>query len=550
MMELRPYQKQSIQNIKKEWLRVRSTLLVLPTGTGKTIVFCKLSEDLVMDNARVLILAHREELLVQAKDKMFKSTGMVCATEKAEKTAFGSWFRVTVGSVQTLKNPKRHEKFPPNYYDYIIIDEAHHALSPTYQSVIDYFSGAKILGVTATPDRGDKKNLGKVFQSIAFEYSLPEAIKAGFLSPIKALTLPLKIDLSGVRTKIGDFSERDLDDALGPYLEIIADEMVEHCMNRKTMIFLPLIATSQRMQMLLNDRGFRCAEVNGKSKDRKEVIEDFSTTKYNAICNSMLLTEGFDEPSVDCIVCLRPTKVRALYSQIVGRGTRLSPETGKTDLLVLDFLWHTEKHELCRPAHLVSSDKFVGDAMVKIMEDDAKGGNPAALDLEEVEDDAKKDAIKERENALAKQLREKEGRKKNLVDPVAFGLSIDSEDLKNYVPTEVHEMGIPSEKQMKLLERHGVNPDDITCSGYASKLIQKIETRNKTGMCTPKQIRFLNQYGFKDVQSWTLKQASSMFARIKHNRWSVPRSINAKDFKPDNSQKPDNNPNDNWMTSF
>ena len=533
MMELRPYQQQSVDNIQKQWERVRATLLVLPTGTGKTIVFCKLAEILVRQQARILILAHREELLLQAADKMEKSTGLQCAIEKAQDTALGSWFRITVGSVQTLCRPKRHEQFDPNYYDYIIIDEAHHALSPTYQTVIDYFSGAKILGVTATPDRGDKKNLGQIFQSVAFEYSLPQAIREGYLSPIKALTLPLDISLKNAKVKAGDFSERDLDDALSPYLETIADLMVEHCKNRKKiMVFLPLIATSQKMQQILNERGFRCAEVNGKSKDRKEIIKDFGTDKYNIICNSMLLTEGFDEPSVDCIVCLRPTKIRALYSQIVGRGTRLSPETGKTDLLVLDFLWHSEKHELCRPAHLISKDEYETKAMIKIMEDDAKSGKPAELDLEEIEEEAIKESTIERENALAKQLAEKAHRKKNLIDPVAFGLSIDSKDITEYAPTEVYEMGTPTSKQLNYLERCGINPDDITCFGHASKMIEKIKARQSAGLSTAKQIRFLKKYGFRNVQNWTLNQAINMFVQIKSNRWTVPRNIVAQDYIP------------------
>jgi len=543
-MKLREYQQESITAIQREWLRVRATLLVLPTGTGKTIVFCKLAELLVRQQARILILAHREELLTQAADKMEKSTGLKCATEKAEKTAFGSWFRITVGSVQTLKNTNRQEKFSTDYYDYIIIDEAHHALSPTYQSVINYFSEARILGVTATPDRGDKKNLGKVFQSIAFEYSLPEAIRAGFLVPIKALTLPLTIDLGKLKIKAGDFSERDVDNALSPYLETIADEMVEYCKDRKTIVFLPLIATSKKMQELLNLRGFNCAEVNGKSKDRKEVLEDFSGNKYNVLCNSMLLTEGYDEPSVDCIVCLRPTKVRALYSQIIGRGTRLSPETGKENLLVLDFLWHTEKHELCRPAHLIATDKIEADSMIKIMESNAKSGNPEALELEAVEDEAKVDAVQQRENALAKELRQKEGRKKKFVDPVAFGLSISAEDLANYVPTQVHEMGPPTKKQVEYLEKHGVNPDNISNLGYASKLIEKIKARSSAGMCSAKQIRFLNSRGFKNVQNWTMKQASNMFVRIQANGWNIPTDINPKEYTPKEIKE---NTNSNWF---
>ena len=124
------------------------------------------------------------------------------------------------------------------------------------------------------------------------------------------------------------------------YLQKIAEEMVNHCMNRKTVVFHPLVKNSQKFRDVLNELGFRAAEVNGTSKDREEILNDFENDKYNVLCNSMLLTEGWDCPSVDCIVVLRPTRVRSLYSQMVGRGTRLHP--GKDDLLLLDFLWHTD----------------------------------------------------------------------------------------------------------------------------------------------------------------------------------------------------------------
>lgn len=172
-MELRPYQREAIEAIQEEWNRgVRTTLLVLPTGCGKTIVFCKLAQGLVRQGERVLILAHRGELLDQAADKMKKATGLGCAVEKAEQTCIGSWFRVVVGSVQTLMGPKRLQKFAPDYFDTIIVDEAHHAVSPSYQTVLQHFSGANVLGVTATPDRGDMKDLGTFFESLAYEYTL------------------------------------------------------------------------------------------------------------------------------------------------------------------------------------------------------------------------------------------------------------------------------------------------------------------------------------------------------------------------------------------
>jgi len=345
----------------------------LPTGTGKTIVFASVAEEFVRRGKRVLILAHREELLQQAADKIEKTTGLCCAVEKAEDTAEDSWLRITVGSVQTLMREKRQARFEQDHYDVIIVDEAHHALSDSYRKIFEYFKDAAVLGVTATPDRGDMRNLGEFFNSLAYEYTLPQAIKDGFLCKIKAQTIPLDISLRGVGMQAGDFKSSDIGDALLPYLGAIAEEMAQHCRNRKSVVFLPLIATSQKLCEILKTKGFNAAEVNGDSKDRAEVLEDFHNGKYNVLCNSMLLTEGWDEPAVDCIVCLRPTKVRSLYAQIVGRGTRLFP--GKENLLLLDFLWNVEKHELCRPAHLICDNQELAAKVTEILarEENAEG---------------------------------------------------------------------------------------------------------------------------------------------------------------------------------
>ena len=335
-MELRPYQKEAKTAVLSQWEQGNSkTLLVLPTGCGKTIVFAKIAEDRVRNGERVLILAHRGELLEQAADKILNACGLGCAVEKAEESCIGSWYRITVGSVQSLMREKRLAQFSKDYFNTIIIDEAHHSISDSYQKILGYFDEAKVLGVTATPDRGDMKNLGQVFDSLAYEYTLPRAIKEGYLSPIKALTIPLKLDLTGVGTQAGDYKASDIDTALDPYLYQIADEMLKYCKERKTVVFLPLIKTSQKFCKILNEKGFHSAEVNGNSVDRGTVLADFDSGKYNVLCNSMLLTEGWDCPSVDCVIVLRPTKVRGLYCQMVGRGTRLCE--GKKDLLLLDF---------------------------------------------------------------------------------------------------------------------------------------------------------------------------------------------------------------------
>lgn len=525
-MELRPYQQEAKDAIFEQWDNgVKKTLLVLPTGCGKTVVFAKVTEDCVRQGNRVLILAHRGELLDQAADKLMKTTGLGCVLEKAENTCLGSWFRVVVGSVQTLMRQKRLDQFPEDFFDTIIIDEAHHCISDSYQKVLKHFPDAQILGVTATPDRGDMQNLGQFFESLAYEYTLPKAIKEGYLTPIKALTIPLKIDMSSVSVQAGDFKASDIGTALDPYLEGIAEEMKKYCSDKKTVVFLPLVKTSQKFRDLLNEHGFQAAEVNGNSQDRAEILADFETGKYNVLCNSMLLTEGWDCPSVDCIVVLRPTKVRSLYCQMVGRGTRLFP--GKDHLLLLDFLWHTERHELCHPASLICSNEEVAQKMTENLEEAA--GCP--IDIEDAEQKASEDVVAQREEALAKQLAEMKRRKKKLVDPLQFEMSIQAEDLSGYVPAFGWEMGPPSDKQKSTLEKLGILPDQIENAGKAAKLLDRLDKRRNEGLTTPKQIRFLEGRGFQHVGTWQFDTARKLIDRIAANGWRIPSDIIPQEYK-------------------
>ena len=526
-MELRPYQQEAMDAILEAWENgTHKTLLVLPTGCGKTIVFAKVTEECVRQGDRVLILAHRGELLEQAADKIGKATGLGCATEKAEETCLGSWFRITVGSVQSMMRESRLSRFPDDYFDTIIIDEAHHCISDSYQRVLQHFPEAKVLGVTATPDRGDMKNLGQVFESLAYEYTLPRAIKEGYLSPIKAVTIPLKVDLTGVGVQSGDFKVGDLGTALDPYLEGIATEMEKYCRDKKTVVFLPLVKTSQKFRDVLNAHGFQAAEVNGESQDRAEILREFDAGRYNVLCNSMLLTEGWDCPSVDCIVVLRPTKVRSLYCQMVGRGTRLSP--GKDHLLLLDFLWHTERHELCHPAHLICESEEVARQMTANLEKNAG----CSVDIEEAEQTASEDVVAQREEALAQKLAEMKRRKRKLVDPLQFEMSIQAEDLAGYVPAFGWEMAPPSEKQKQTLEKLGILPDEIDNAGKASKLLDRLDKRRQANLTTPKQIRFLEGKGFQHVGTWSFDSARKLIDRIAGNGWRVPHGIDPYNYVP------------------
>ncbi len=526
-MELRPYQESAKAAIFGEWDKGnRKTLLVLPTGTGKTIVFAKVAEECVRSGERVLIMAHRAELLEQAADKIKKSTGLVSSVEKAEQSCLGSWYRIVVGSVQSLTREKRLKQLGPDYFDTIIIDEAHHAISDSYQNVLQYFPEAKKLGVTATPDRGDMKNLGQYFDSLAYEYTLPKAIRDGFLCKIKAQTIPLKIDLTGVGMQSGDFKAADVSSALDPYLHQIAHEMVTYCKGRKTVVFLPLIKTSQKFRDILEESGFRAAEVNGESNDRSQVLRNFEAGRYDVLCNSILLAEGWDCPIVDCIIVLRPTKIRSLYAQMIGRGTRLYP--GKEELLLLDFLWHTERHELCRPAHLIASNDEIAKKMTEKVEE---SGCP--LDIEAAEKQATEDVVAAREEALAKKLSEMKSRKRKLVDPLQFEFSIQAEDLSGYVPSFGYQMGPPSEPQRKTLEKFGICPDEIDNAGKAELLLNRLSTRRMEGLTTPKQIRFLESRGFQHVGTWQFEAAKHMIDRVAGNRWQIPRGITPHEYKPE-----------------
>lgn len=526
-MTLRPYQQAAEQAVLHDWENGnKKTLLVLPTGTGKTIVFAKIAEDRVRVGERVLIMAHRGELLDQAADKILKSTGLKCAVEKAEQSCKGSWYRIIVGSVQTLTRDKRLHQFAPNFFNTIIIDEAHHSVSDSYQHVLQHFPDANVLGVTATPDRSDMRNLGTYYQNLAYEYSLPQAIKDGFLCKIVAQTIPLNIDISSVGFSAGDYKAGELGTALDPYLDSIAKEMTNYCKDRKTVVFLPLVETSKKFCMTLNHCGFKAAEVNGNSQDRAQILQDFDSGKYNVLCNSMLLTEGWDCPSVDCVIVLRATKSRSLYSQMVGRGTRLN--NGKKDVLLLDFLWNTEKHELCRPACLIAGNEDVATKMTDKM---AESGEPT--DLEELEALASQDVIADRENALAKELSAMKKRKRKLVDPLQFEMSIQAEDLSSYVPAFGWEIGPPTQPQLKALEKFGVFPDDIENAGKAKLILDKLIKRKDAGLATPRQIRLLEARGFQHVGQWKFENASKLIGRIAASGWRIPKGIRPAEYNPE-----------------
>lgn len=204
---------------------------------------------------------------------------------------------------------------------------------------------------------------------------------------------------------------------------------------------------------------------------------------------------------------------------------RLSP--GKKDLLLLDFLWMTERHDLCRPSALISKDTDIATKIDEMMMNAAFG-----IDLAEAEEEAERDIVAERENALAKQLEEMRKRKKKLVDPLQYAMSINAEDLANYVPTFAWEMGPPTEKQIEFLEKRGIFAENIENTGKAKLVIDRLIKRQDEGLATPKQIQCLERFGFRKVGTWSFEAASKMISRLSINGWRIPLGVIPAEYKP------------------
>lgn len=494
-IRLRPYQNEAIQKINEGWRDWQRELLVLPTGCGKTVVFNSIAHE---RPGRTLILAHRDELIEQARDKYSAMFGDRPGKIKAQEEDIR---RVTVGSVQTMCRRDYSGKF-----DTVIIDEAHHAVSPSYQAILGQFQAAKILGVTATPDRGDKKALATYFDGIAYEYSLKKAIEEGYLCKIVAKTVPLRIDMSGVKISVGDFAVESIAATLEPYLPQIAEAIINEARDRKTVVFCPLISIAQELADMIP--GAR--EVNGNSTDRKETLEWFDQAGPGAVlCNAMLLTEGWDCPSCDCVVVLRPTKIRSLYCQMVGRGTRLSP--GKENLLLLDFLWMSTKHNLCKPASLGSDN-----------EEDIKVVTEKSVSDEIDLFGTITDAEEARRSALARELEKQAKKKAKLINPLELFDIFGDMTLADYEPTFRWESDDATEKQVKTLKNFGIDADGIT-KGHAAKILDTLFDRSKRKRATVRQVRTLRRFGY-DPAEWSFDEASrklNALAAVNWKRWRL-----------------------------
>ncbi|MCA1570156.1 MAG: DEAD/DEAH box helicase [Chloroflexi bacterium] len=323
----------------------RRQLGVAATGLGKTVIFCALAQRLGLPT---LILAHRDELIAQAVEKVqWAWPGARVGVVQASRDEWRE--DVVVASVQTISRQARLDRIPPRF-GLIVVDEAHHAAAETYQRVLGHFQDGAAqltLGVTATPDRGDRKGLTEHFDRIVWNYDILWGIAQGWLADLRGLRVGLDVDLDNVATRGGDFVEGQLGAALeaADAPEHVADAWVRHATGRRGIVFCPTIALAQRTAASLNARGLAAGSVSGVDlAERRSLLSRLRAGRLDVVTNCAVLTEGFDEPSIDCIAIARPTKSRALYAQMIGRGTR--PFPGKDDCLVLDAVGVTGRHEL------------------------------------------------------------------------------------------------------------------------------------------------------------------------------------------------------------
>jgi len=497
-----------------------SSLLVLPTGTGKTICFAELARRYWDDRGeRVLVIAHRQELVRQAADKIERYAGLQVGIEMStEKVDSGSLFctpPVVIGSVQSF-NPSRLARYEADAFGLVIIDEAHHSIGKTYRRVIDHFRGSvfdasgivrtgydqstHLLGVTATPDRADRRALGDVFADVAYTYELRDAIDDGHLVPMQVITAVMpELDLSGVRKVAGDFNQGQLDDALKPALQPAAVKVAVHAGVRPTMAFLPSVATAHAFASYLRAEGMTALALDGTSapEDRRDTLRKFRSGEVQCLCNCALFTEGFDEPSISCVAILRPTMSRTLYAQMIGRGTRLAP--GKGDLLVLDMpgVGCDDRMQLVTPADVLGGITD-DDVRRKARELLAEAGLETCA-LDELIDRAEAAVTDDRERAAAKQLRR--GRKAEKLD--ILGSDGDAQ----------------RPRWMKELSRFGLTDSEVgTDEERGQQLIAACRHRRSAGLCSWKQAKLLTKRDLPTT-AVTFEVAHRWIDDIASRRW-------------------------------
>lgn len=553
-MILRDYQTEGNNLVMTAWKDAQSTLIVVPTGCGKTIMFADLIRR--MQPQRCMVIAHRAELIWQARDKIERHTGLRCDIEMADLEAGqgGHLFDdaqlspVVVSTVQTQNSgcngDGRMTKFNPMEFGLLIIDEAHHAVSDSYQELLNHYKqnpDIRILGVTATPDRADEEALGKVFESVAFDYEILDAIHNGWLVPVDQQMVHVSgLDFSAVRTTAGDLNGADLAAIMEAEetCQRIAAASIEIIGAKRAIVFTASVDHAEKISNIFNrHRDGMAGWVCGKTDDeqRKNILRDFAAGKIQVVANCGVLTEGFDDSGVEVIIMGRPTKSRSLYAQMVGRSTRPLPgvvdgpqtaegrksaiaSSSKKSCLVVDFVGNSGKHKLVTSADILGGN--VSDEAIERAERRAKSES-TSVRMSQLLDEEEAKIAEERENRR----REEEARKMKLVGKAKFSQqkidAFGTLDLQPSVERAWDKGKSLSEKQMDFLRRSGIEPSTLVF-GQAKFLIGEIIRRRNEGLASFKQIKCLKKNRIQvDSKTLTFKEASAKI-EVLSQKWKNP----------------------------
>ena len=501
-MALRDYQAEAADRLMEDWREHASSLIVLPTGCGKTVLFAEVIRR--MQPRRAMVLAHREELIFQARDKIHRFTGLEAEVEMGDYRAtglLGMLPSVVVSTVQTQTaggdGQGRMSKFLPDDFGLLVIDEAHHAVSATYRRCIDWYRqnpDLKILGVTATPDRADEEALGQVFDSVAYDYEILDAINDGWLVPVEQQVVEVgSLDFSSCRTTAGDLNGADLAAVMEAEQNLhgIASPTLDIAGDRRALVFAASVEQAERLAEIFNrSRPGSAAFVCGKTPkdERRKLLGDFKAGAVQFVVNVGVLTEGFDDAGVELVVMARPTKSRALYAQMAGRAIRpadsIANSLGSLDVagrrsaiatsskpkcLIVDFAGNAGRHKLVNSCDILGgkvSDEVLDIARSRLRE----SGKP--LDVSEAIDEAQKELQKRkmREAAQRAAIVARTQYTMQQINP------FDAWDITPAVERGWDRGKHLSEKQAAILRKQGIDPDGLPYS-QAKQLLNELFRR-------------------------------------------------------------------------
>jgi superfamily II DNA or RNA helicase len=541
-MKLRDYQEAAADGVFRAFDEHTSALAVLPTGLGKTVLFAEIIRRMNERGARAMVLAHREELITQAADKIKRVTGLEAQIEMGEyhvQSWWGDLPPVIVSTVQTQcaggDGMGRMSKFDPQDFGLVVIDEAHHATSSTYRRCVDWYCqnpDCKVLGVTATPDRTDEAALGQVFDAVAYEYQVLDAINNGWLVPIEQQMVSVGgLDFSACRTTAGDLNQGDLAEIMENErnLQGIAAPTVEICGDKRAIVFATTVEQAEKLSEILNRyRPDKAAWLCGKTDkdDRRRMLADFKAGKLQFVVNVGVLTEGFDDSGVEVVIMARPTKSRSLYAQMAGRGTRphdtvagllgdlptaqerceMIRNSEKPSCLIVDFCGNAGRHKLCSSADILGG-KLDDEVIAEVARRVKEGGKPVDVTEELAKVKAEVEERKKREAATRAGLQARAEFLVTKIDPFS-----------QWDITPVQERGwdrgkkfTPKQAQV-LMERIGVNPDKIPY-GQGKQLLDEYFRRVSGGYASLKQAALLKKRGFS--MPLRMDQAGRMIGRMR-----------------------------------